>query len=421
MVGQLRGERGDDRQHQQQDQRHDDDRQQHRLALQHDGQVLAHDGADGAHVHAGPPAGREARGPGAASAPPPRRVQREVDVLERRQSRSTAYSRTPAPTSAATAVGHRLGVARDAGARRRWRRRRRPTATARPAGRPHRSRTLARGQPRRHVDALGRGRHEAHPQCPRPTRPPAPPARRRDDPAVLQHHHPVAQRLGLVEVVGAEHHAAALGAQRPHAGRRPRGPRPDRGPRWARRGTAARGRAAAPAPARAAGACRGCRCPPSGRRPRSGRTTRAARRRARAPARGHALQVGEGARPARPVRRSSTAGVSVLTPTRRRTATPSTAGSRPNTRAVPAVGVSTPARRRTVVVLPAPLWPSRPTTSPRATREVERVDGAVGAEVARQAAGLDDRMGHAPMLRSAGRDQGQIRPDPSLGPGPPAD
>src|SRR5438874_7441412 len=72
----------------------------------------------------------------------------------------------------------------------------------------------------------------------------------------------------------------------------------------------------------------------------------------------------------RSVRRSSRPAVSVSTPVRRRTASPSATGSRPSTRLVPASGRRTPLSNRTVVVLPAPLGPSSATTSPGATSNV---------------------------------------------------
>ena len=55
-------------------------------------------------------------------------------------------------------------------------------------------------------------------------------------------------------------------------------------------------------------------------------------------------------------------------------------------------GSRSPSRISTVVVLPAPLGPSRPKTSPRADVEVDPVDGDQVAIALDQAADLDDRI-----------------------------
>ena len=102
-----------------------------------------------------------------------------------------------------------------------------------------------------------------------------------DHPAVVDHHHPLGQRVGLLEVVGGEHDGGA--AARRAAG----GPAPGGWPgsagrgRWtARRGTAARAGGPAPSRCRAGGAGRRRAWRPCGRRPRRGRGRRPARRRA---------------------------------------------------------------------------------------------------------------------------------------------
>ncbi len=66
----------------------------------------------------------------------------------------------------------------------------------------------------------------------------------------------------------------------------------------------------------------------------------------------------------RGVSRSSTPAFSVSTDVLERTVAPWAMGSRPSTDTEPESGVSTPLRSRIVVVLPAPLWPSRARTEP---------------------------------------------------------
>ncbi len=70
------------------------------------------------------------------------------------------------------------------------------------------------------------------------------------------------------------------------------------------------------------------------------------------------------------VNRSSSPAFSVSTPVRRRSSSPWAHGSRPSTVARPESASSTPLSRRMVVVLPAPLGPSRASTSPRFTSSV---------------------------------------------------
>ena len=78
--------------------------------------------------------------------------------------------------------------------------------------------------------------------------------------------------------------------------------------------------------------------------------------------------------------------------------------SMPATNAWPEVGITRVVRIPAVVVLPAPLGPSRPKISPVPT-QVERVDGAeVGPGVdLRQVLGVDDRAGRAFLEAAAGR------------------
>ncbi len=67
------------------------------------------------------------------------------------------------------------------------------------------------------------------------------------------------------------------------------------------------------------------------------------------------------------MRRSSSEASCPATAIRARTAPGSSATSCPATTARPDVGASSVVRMRTAVVLPAPLWPSRPSTVPEAT------------------------------------------------------
>src|SRR3954449_1082248 len=79
-----------------------------------------------------------------------------------------------------------------------------------------------------------------------------------------------------------------------------------------------------------------------------------------------------------PVRCSSTAAYWPASPMRARSAGASETTSRPATRALPASGSSSVARMRTVVVLPAPLGPSTPSTVPGATASSTPSSARVG-------------------------------------------
>src|SRR3954451_1769314 len=79
-----------------------------------------------------------------------------------------------------------------------------------------------------------------------------------------------------------------------------------------------------------------------------------------------------------PVRCSSTAAYWPASPICARSAGASATTSRPATRALPASGSSSVARMRTVVVLPAPLGPSTPSTVPGATASSTPSSARVG-------------------------------------------
>src|SRR3954462_1672233 len=79
-----------------------------------------------------------------------------------------------------------------------------------------------------------------------------------------------------------------------------------------------------------------------------------------------------------PVRCSSTAAYWPASPRRARSAGASETTSRPAARALPASGSSSVARMRTVVVLPAPLGPSTPSTVPGATASSTPSSARVG-------------------------------------------
>ena len=181
-----------------------------------------------------------------------------------------------------------------------------------------------------------------------------------DHPAAGHQHDPVRGLVGLLEVVRGEQHAAALAGELVHR-------RPERatGLDVHRDGglvehDEARGPArprARTAPA-ASGRRRGCRS--GGRRGRR-------RRPARAPA---APASGSGAsrRPGPPSRAPSGRRAGRRTASSRRPARtgPPSTGSSPKTETVPLSGRRRPRIISIVVVLPAPLGPSRATTSPAA-------------------------------------------------------
>ncbi len=130
-------------------------------------------------------------------------------------------------------------------------------------------------------------------------------------------------------------------------------------------------------------------------------------------------------RMSRPVRRSSSDGVSVSTPVRRRSAGPSTVGSRPSTRAWPAVGLSTPLSSRTVVVLPAPLCPSTPKMAPGGTSS-DRSSTARTSPKRRPSACarmtgslIDPALSHRPHVRALPGEE-RLQQQPRVVAGPPA-
>ena len=191
-----------------------------------------------------------------------------------------------------------------------------------------------------------------------------------------QHDDLVGEPVGLLEVLGGEHERGAVGDQAldraPHLGPAARG-RARSSARRGRRPAAARpGRPRG----RAGGACRRSRCRPGGRRRGRSRSGRAARRRARPrrPWRASAgARAGAGSRARSGARRARPAG------RRARPAARTAPGSRttswPATNARPAVGASSVVRMRTAVVLPAPLWPSRPSTVPGSTARSRLAQG----------------------------------------------
>ena len=70
----------------------------------------------------------------------------------------------------------------------------------------------------------------------------------------------------------------------------------------------------------------------------------------------------------------------------------------PSTVARPASGRRIVVKIRTAVVLPAPFGPSRPSTVPVGTREVDAVDGDDVAEALREPFGLDGYVVHGAPL-----------------------
>ena len=96
-----------------------------------------------------------------------------------------------------------------------------------------------------------------------------------------------------------------------------------------------------------------------------------------------------------PVCSSSTAAYWPVRLIRRRTAARSPTTSPPATRAVPASGAVSVERMRTVVVLPAPLGPSRANTVPARDPQVDPVHDRRRVVRLLQAGGLDGQViGH---------------------------
>ena len=189
-----------------------------------------------------------------------------------------------------------------------------------------------------------------------------------DGPPAAQDDDLVGEAVGLLEVLRGEDQRGAVvdqaGDRLPHVGPRRRGPG-----RWsARRGRRPAGSASGTRRGPAGGACRRCRCRPGGRRRGRSRSARASRRcacsrRAWTAVCRRPISI----RFSRPVRRSSSDASWPATAICSRTACGSRTTSRPATSARPVVGESSVVRIRTAVVLPAPLWPSRPSTVPGST------------------------------------------------------
>ena len=180
------------------------------------------------------------------------------------------------------------------------------------------------------------------------------------DLAVVEHDDVVGQPVGLLEILSGEHQRGAVARRARAAAPRGRCGSAGRVPWWARRGTAPAGRRRGSPRGRAGGACRPRRCARAGRRRRSGRAVRAVRRPARGPrasAGGRAGQPSRGSRGRSSGRRRWRAGAA--TPIGRgRAGSPTT--SRPATWPARRWAAASVVRIRMAVVLPAPLWPRRP-------------------------------------------------------------
>ena len=111
------------------------------------------------------------------------------------------------------------------------------------------------------------------------------------------------------------------------------------------------------------------RCRPGGRRRGRSRSARAARRARDASPLESFCRRPSSIRFSRPVRRSSSEACWPASEIGSRTAPGSRTTSWPPTSARPVVGASSVVRMRTAVVLPAPLWPSRPSTVPGSTAD----------------------------------------------------
>ena len=153
---------------------------------------------------------------------------------------------------------------------------------AAPAARDAHAARAQRARPRRGLPRSPPGRRSRRRRRPRPFSSSGVP--RDDDHAAVDDREPVAQAIGLLEVVRRQEQRDALAPAA--AAARPRAPRATSGRhRWsARRGTAGAAGARGRRPGRCACASRPSTCAPAGRRPPRARTASAARRRARAPA-----------------------------------------------------------------------------------------------------------------------------------------
>ena len=223
-----------------------------------------------------------------------------------------------------------------------------------------------------------------------------------DDPAAVEDRDPVGELVGLVQVLGGEEDRDA--ARRPVRGCRPTwcAGCAGRGRSWARRGRSPAASRRASSPGRAAVAFRRSRSTPACRRRRRGRT-RSSSSRHPAPPRRAAEMVQVGHQP-----QVLLAGQQVVD----RRELPGDSDRRPHP-----VGVGdarrgrrrAPARRRprirvdrirTIVVLPAPLGPSRAKTVPSATVKVDAVEHDRLPERLAHAGDLDRRCARAGHRRS---------------------
>ena len=187
--------------------------------------------------------------------------------------------------------------------------------------------------------------------------------------ALVDDRHPVAQALGLVEVVGRDQDRQLVARRAdPRSRRAARGGSAGRVRRSARRGTAPGAPSTVRARSPGAGARRRCSRPRAGRSGQSARGPGPARRSgawrvaavrptAGRAARGSRVRSGRGRRPPPGRRRSRRFWPAAANGPRR---------DRPAGR-VPAVGAIVVVSIPTVVDLPAPFGPSSPNTSPSAT------------------------------------------------------
>ena len=188
----------------------------------------------------------------------------------------------------------------------------------------------------------------------------------RDQAAPVHDHHVGAGLLDLGQQVAGDDHGTAVARRSARAPRASRRSAAGRARWWARRAPAGRAGRAWPGRWPAAAACPGSRCVRPGRAPRRARRSPAPRRSGRprragrSPAsRARGCPGRTGAAGSRAPRRTS--------PSRDSTGAPGVTRW-PKMRISPASGWISPISMRSVVVLPAPLGPSRPSTWPRSTR-----------------------------------------------------
>ena len=323
--GEADGEGQDD----QQQGGHEDHRQEDGLGPTDRGQVPHDDGPDGAPGDAARRAGR----PTAVAVtvrPPPgprwrsRRPRGSAAGGRRRRAptpRSPRAAARPGTTSRSSTTTRRPGsegrASMTPGRAR--------TASTRPASAgPPRSTSTSEAGPQVGGDLVGATEdHEA---------------------TAVQDRHAVGQAAGLAQEVGAEHDGAALlGGESGDEADHLAGGGWDRGRRWARRGRGSRGRAAGtgPGPPACAGRWRSRATRRSARSVMANCSSTSAAR-CSASSRAMPRMRAVNTRFSRAVRRSSRPAFSVSTPVRRRTASPSIAGSRPSTVARARVGGAGP-------------------------------------------------------------------------------